>query len=287
MGNCIYCGQSAGWFSYKHAECEASYQAEQEKFTARRQNGRQEIALRAHAALNGTESLANLPAIVTRLQTEHGLSDNETRSLLVAEWERAVESFLDDGLLIAEEERRLVDFAHGNRLEMNELPQFERVVKSAALTDLFNGHLPKRFNVPDNLPINLQRGEAIVWAWPNTAYLEDKTRRQYVGGSQGISLRIMSGVYYRVGAFKGKSIEHTERVRVDDGWLVVTDQNIYFAGQRKSLRVPYSKIISFEPFNDGIGIMRDAQTAMLQIFVTGDGWFTYNLITNIAKRYGK
>jgi hypothetical protein len=57
---------------------------------------------------------------------------------------------------------------------------------------------------------------------------------------------------------------------------VVTDKNIYFTGPRKSLRLPYRKIVSFEPFSDGVGVMRDAATAKPQIFVTGDGWFTYN-----------
>ena len=34
--------------------------------------------------------------------------------------------------------------------------------------------------------------------------------------------------------------------------------------------------------DDGSGIMRDAQTAKPQAFRTGDGWFAYNLATNLA-----
>jgi len=36
------------------------------------------------------------------------------------------------------------------------------------------------------------------------------------------------------------------------------------------------------PYSDGIGIHRDAASAKPQIFVTGDGWFTYNLVVNLA-----
>jgi hypothetical protein len=93
----------------------------------------------------------------------------------------------------------------------------------------------------------------------------------------------MKGVYYRVGAFKGHAVEYTERVHVDNGWIAITNKNIYFAGPRKSLRLSYPKIVSFEPFRDGIGVMRDATTAKLQVFVTGDGWFTYNLVTNLSQ----
>ena len=42
-------------------------------------------------------------------------------------------------------------------------------------------------------------------------------------------------------------------------------------------------IVAFEPYEDGFGIMRDAQTAKPQTFVTGDGWFVYNLATNLAQ----
>lgn len=284
MGNCIYCQKPAGWFRSKHPECEQSHQAVLAQADAHRQDGENKVTDRAHAVLNGTESMAELPSVIAGLQKDYGLSDSDIRNLLVHEWERAVEAFLDDGLLVDEEERRLVEFARVSGLELAALPQFERVVKSAVLTDLVNGRTPRRFNVPDDLPVNLQRGETAIWACANTAYLEDKTRRQYVGGSQGISVRIMSGVYYRVGAFKGHAIEKTERVHIDDGLLVVTDKNIYFVGPRKSLRIAYSKIVSLEPFSDGIGLHRDAATAKPQIFVTGDGWFTYNLVANLAKQ---
>lgn len=284
MGKCIYCGQAAGWFSHQHKECESAHLAEQLKLEIRRQKGREEINLHAHATLSGTEAMADLPAVVANLQTSHDLTDSETRNLLIAQWRRAVDAFLDDGLLVDEEERRLVEFARCTQLAISDLPEYDRLVKSAAITDLVNGRLPNRFRIPDGLPINLQRGETIVWSCANTAYLEDKTRRQYVGRSQGVSLRIMSGVYYRVGAFKGHAVEHTQRVHIDDGWLIITDQNIYFSGPRKSLRIPYSKVVSFEPFSDGIGLHRDAATAKPQVFVTGDGWFTYNLVANLAKR---
>jgi hypothetical protein len=47
--------------------------------------------------------------------------------------------------------------------------------------------------------------------------------------------------------------------------------------------VAYSKIVAFEPYSDGFGIQRDAATALPQTFVTGDGWFAYNLVTNLAQ----
>ncbi len=73
------------------------------------------------------------------------------------------------------------------------------------------------------------------------------------------------------------------RQLVDHGLFVVTNKNVYFAGPHKSLRLPYSKIVSFQLFSDGMGLTRDAASAKPQVFVTNDGWFTYNLVTNLAK----
>ena len=45
----------------------------------------------------------------------------------------------------------------------------------------------------------------------------------------------------------------------------------------------YDKIVAFDPYQDGFGIMRDAQTARPQTFRTADGWFAYNLAVNLAQ----
>ena len=63
----------------------------------------------------------------------------------------------------------------------------------------------------------------------------------------------------------------------------ITTKHIYFAGARKKFRVRYDRIVSFEPYDDGFGIMRDAQTAKPQTFRTGDGWFAYNLAVNLSQ----
>jgi hypothetical protein len=97
------------------------------------------------------------------------------------------------------------------------------------------------------------------------------------------SVRVAKGLYYRAGAFKGKRVETHETVHADTGLLGITNKHIYFSGSAKSFRIRYDKIVSFEPFSDGIGLHRDAVTAKPQSFVTGDGWFTYNLITNAAQ----
>ena len=106
------------------------------------------------------------------------------------------------------------------------LPRLQRLEGNR---DVLNGVIPRRTNVEGNLPINLQKNEEVVWVFPSCEYLEDTTRREYVGHSQGMSFRIMKGVYYRVGGFKGRPIDRTERVHIDTGIVGPTNEHIFFA----------------------------------------------------------
>jgi hypothetical protein len=65
--------------------------------------------------------------------------------------------------------------------------------------------------------------------------------------------------------------------------MVVTTKHIYFSSPEKALRIAYDKIVSFLSYTDGVGVVRDAATARPQTFVTGDGWFTYNLLMNLSE----
>lgn len=282
MGNCKYCGKPAGFLRSKHAECEERHHQRERVI----QGGRQRITEEVLRAIKGSDEFDKLEISISEIEQTSFVSPTERKALLIKGWENSVEYFLEDGILDSVEEKRLIEFKGRFSLSQSDLDKngsLTKTAKAAVLRDVLNGIIPQRMSANGNIPINLQKGEQIVWAFSNSKYLEDKTRRQFVGGSHGVSVRVMKGVYYRVGAFKGQAVEHTERVHIDTGWVVITNKNIYFAGSQKSIRLPYSKIVSFEPFSNGIGVMRDTTTAKPQIFVTGDGWFTYNLVTNLSQ----
>ena len=238
------------------------------------------------ALIQNTAETGQFNAAIEEQVNERKLTKAEIREAIIKGWSRGVDKCLEDGIIDKEEEKALVTIKNGFHFTEEELDQHganSRLMKALVLRDVMEGILPRRIQLAEPLPINLQKGEAIVWAFTGCEYWEDKTKRSFQGGSRGVSVKVMKGVYYRVGAFNGSPVYSTERVLVDRGVVYMTNNNIYFSGPSKSLRMPYSKIVSFEPFEDGIGIMRDAQTAKAQIFKTGDGWFAYNLITNLAQ----
>ena len=68
------------------------------------------------------------------------------------------------------------------------------------------------------------------------------------------------------------------------GQLGITTKHIYYSGERHKFRIRYDRIVDLDPYEDGIGVMRDAQTAKPQIFAGADGWFVYNLVNALKDR---
>ncbi|MBN1139718.1 MAG: hypothetical protein JXM73_24305, partial [Anaerolineae bacterium] len=167
--------------------------------------------------------------------------------------------------------------------QLDQSGTYTTLVKAITLREVLEGELPERFSVVGSLPFNFQKAEKLIWLFQGVDYAEQRTTTRYQGSYQGVSLRVAKGVYYRTGGFRGNPIPVTATVTIDKGVLAVTQKHIYFAGSSKSFRIPYSKIVTITPFSDGIGIQRDAASAKPQLFTTGDGWFTYNLLSNLTK----
>ncbi len=275
MGQCIYCGKPAGFLKKTHKECKQ-----------RQEQGKSEIiSLISEVSLEGGD-LRRLKSSIDQVASSSYIDTSMKKSLVVSGWERAVEAAFDDGVLTEDEESALSELKQYFSLSQQELDRngsFTKLVKGAVLRDILDGNLPERMRIDGSLPFNLQKTEKVVWVFQNVDYYEEKTRTRYVGGSQGVSIRIAKGLYYRTGSFKGERVQTSETIHADTGLLGVTNKHIYFAGPSKRFRISYNKIVAFEPFSDGIGVQRDAQTAKPQSFSTGDGWFTYNLITNLAR----
>ena len=156
-------------------------------------------------------------------------------------------------------------------------------MQAAVIRDVAQGIIPQRQNIQGQVPFNLMKSEKLVWVIQGVDYLETATRRERRGTSHGLSIRIARGVYYRPSSFRSRPVEWEETIHADTGLMGLTTKHIYFTGPKKKFRVRYDRIVTFEPYSDGLGIMRDAQTAKPQTFVTGDGWFVYNLAVNLSQ----
>ena len=274
MSNCSFCGNPAGFLRKSHKDCKLGNETSKQKI----------LSLVSNAGSKGCD-LASLEKEIINLAENNFIRESILEDLILTGWEQAVDQAFDDGVLEIEEETNLMDLGNHfslSKLDLDENGAYTKLVQGGVLRDILEGIIPKRVKIEGDLPFNFQKTEKLIWLFRNVDYYEQRKRTKYVGGSQGVSIRLAKGVYYRTSAFKGERVETSETVHADTGLFAVTDRYIYFSGDIKKFRIKFDKIIEIEPYRNGIGIQRDAASAKPQSFVTGDGWFIYNLITNVA-----
>ncbi len=280
MARCRFCGEGAGFLRSFHKDCSRAHRQARSSIVSRAAAGALAPALDGDA----------LERELFDLCSEGRVGKNDFREALVSGFEVAVEKALDDELLSHEEEAAMTRFQ--DRFGLAGDPSMHkaqtRITQGTVLRQVCEGSVPEvnfSLNGSSHVPFNLQKSEQLVWLMANVDYYQMKTRREFRGSSTGMSVRIAKGVYLRQSAFRGHPVEITETVKADTGLLGLTTKHIYFHGQQERFRVRYDKIVSFEPYENGLGYMRDLARAKPETFETpgNDGWFLYNLVTNLAQ----
>lgn len=272
MGACKFCGRPAGFLRREHPDC-----------LGRHARGRSEIQRLTIEAVRSDLDLSEVDQQVENLAAETMVADGEIYLLRLGIWQKLADEFISTGCTDCALQTVLTTLSARYRLatkDRNSKGHVTKISHSRVLLTLDQGKLPTwPFQI--NVPINLLKGEQVVWVISQVTLLEDRRHRSYSGSYGGPSVRVVRGVYMHGGAFRGEPVTTTDRVRVGTGSLVATDQHIYFAGGTKSYRVPFNKIVAFLPFTNGVGIVRDGVNAKIQIFVTGDD-FAFNLLHRLA-----
>ncbi|MGD9638740.1 MAG: hypothetical protein AB7U85_06740 [Alphaproteobacteria bacterium] len=273
MGICKYCGEDAGFLRKKHKECERKY--------LEGKNAVIDIIHNAFISKNITNMVNNIKEICDSSY----IKDFDKKLFISTGWEKSIDTAFEDDLVSEEEENLLCDILEKFSLtqyDVNNNGYYTKLIKGTVIRTLINGEIPNKITIEGNLPFNFQKNESLIWIFQNVDYIEQKTKTHYVGCSSGFSIRIAKGVYYRTGAFKGERIQTEQSLYADTGILAITNKNLYFGGSRKNFRINFNKIVSFIPYSDGLGVHKDGVSAKPQTFITGDGWFIYNLVSNIS-----
>lgn len=185
---------------------------------------------------------------------------------------------LEDGIIDDKEEDEISDFIERSTLSgttsLYDSASYQHFVQSLVLRDIQEGNKVDRLKI-GNLPILLGKKGNVLWVYKSVKGYEEKTGRKYIGGSKGGSMRICKGVYYHVGASKGHSVSYQYQDPLGRGTFIVTNKNLYFIGI-KQVKLGISKILSFEPYKDGIMLVKDGANPKPYTFIGFDPWFVVN-----------
>jgi hypothetical protein len=112
----------------------------------------------------------------------------------------------------------------------------------------------------------LKENEELQMVLPKIRLWESRTVTTSTGGYGGPSFRVAKGVYFRVGAFGAQSQSHEELKEVDQGLLTLTNKRLLFTGAKRTSEYNLAKIISIEPYKDGIAV-RTSGRSKVQYFI--------------------
>lgn len=273
MGVCKYCHKDAGWFSSKHSVCEE-----------RNHQGRNEIKAIIRNCFDSKEDFFLHKRQIDNIVVSSFI-DQDTLTIIYRELlDEAVTRFLNDGIIDKNEETciaRFIQFTGMPQSTLNTTHALDKVVQSRIIQDILQGNpIKQAITVAGDFPFMLVKKETLIWLYRNVTLHEQKTKREYVGRSRGLNIRVAKGVYYRTGGFKGSPIETNYMQKIGVGSVCLTDKNLYFSSMEKSLKVPYDKIISIESYSNGIGIQKDGANSKPILLEGVSSWFAYNVIAN-------
>lgn len=126
------------------------------------------------------------------------------------------------------------------------------------MSQIKEGNIPIRFEGRE-APIILKKNEDLIFSFPNISLWEPRAVKKTSGGYGGPSFRVAKGVYFRVGGFQAKSKSHDELKNIDLGELTLTNKRLVFSGAKRSVNINIRKIISIEPYSDGIALRRTSK----------------------------
>lgn len=160
MGNCIYCGQKAGFLKSKHKDCESNYFDSKNK-----------IIENICTAITKDSDFDNLENEIKEIAQKNFVKPDEIIDLYTKGFDTAVDSFLDDGILTTEEEYKISKFKTHYNFEQNVIDKngsLQKVVKAAILREMLDDQIPEaKLNIQGNLPFLLQKNENVIWIFTN------------------------------------------------------------------------------------------------------------------------
>lgn len=103
--------------------------------------------------------------------------------------------------------------------------------------------------------------ETVVYAVSDVIFSEPRSVRETSGRYGGPSIRIAKGMTWRMGGFKSSSESHEELRNIDTGTLTITNKRLVFSGAVKNITVDLKKLVSLEPYEDGISISKEGKAS--------------------------
>lgn len=188
------------------------------------------------------------------LEKEFNISESDSTEILSNEVTSKIQSYVNSLLekrrISPEEEKKLNEMIVG--MHVNASFSGDGIARFRKYWDIENAEL-----VPIETPINLQKSENLYFT-AKIEWFEERTRTTSVSyGGISTKFKICKGVYLRGGSIAPTRNTEDYLKLIDKGDVYFTNKRIIFMGNHGNKQIPYSKILAFTPFANGIEIDKD------------------------------
>jgi len=200
------------------------------------------------------EEVARLTLLAQRLRLPDAVADevrkHEGKAILQALLHRAI----DNRRLSPEEESQLMALAKALDIEISyDAKSLAVLERCRLLWRIEQGELPEV-----DVPIRLQRGERAHFHIQASHHeVRTVTKRIRYGGPTA-RIKIMKGVYWRMGDVGVQRVTEDVLTHLDAGTLFFTSKRLLFDGANKTTTIPLTKVLNFTLYSDAIRIEKSA-----------------------------
>lgn len=266
-------------------ECEESLaeqrRNEQRAAEQRAAEAREELQAVAEQLSDGALSATDAATALQEITKRGGLSGEERAQANRLVVERLVSRVLADDLWSDSEERAFDAALSALGISYQGA--------EAMMPGLMNRLLIARVNdgrlttVPSP-QLMVKRGEVVHYEVP-ASLLKEVTMREYQGGYAGLSFRVAKGIRFNTGGVRGKSVIVGTELKVEDeGVLSMSSKRAVFLGSRKTVELPYSKLVNLHVFQDGIRF-HQSNRQKAPIFLVPNGEVVAAVVNAAFQRY--
>jgi len=249
-----------------HKECEKSAQEGIVQYTE---------AVK-QAVLKGS-SYQDASTPLTLVTMEHKMMPDQIKAASMDGWSKAVNQLMDAGPISDAIHTAATKFLQDAGIDPAALATTQSSI-NLELNFLFwcvtQGKLTQCAPVGETA-FTLQPGETAILVLNNIGYARDVTRKQTVRHTTGSGTGA-HGDGFGIASHSSNSVsqvvESTEMTKVDDGQLLFTTRNMYFGGQHKSFRLPYTELLDVKSYSNGLGFFRDKDDAPAEVLCISPGW---------------
>ncbi|HXV62559.1 MAG TPA: hypothetical protein VEK15_17805, partial [Vicinamibacteria bacterium] len=195
---------------------------------------------------------------LSKLKTDLRIPEEQAKRVYDARTGKRVEDFvaeiIEDKKVSPEEERELHAMCESLDVKINwSGDSGETFARFRENWQLEHGQLTEI-----DVPINIQKKEA-CYAVREVEWYETRRVTKRIGYSGPTArLRIMKGVYWRVGSIGVQPVSEDVMAHIDSGTVYLTNKRIIFIGETSNKTIRLSRILDYEVYTNGITLQKDA-----------------------------